>query len=174
MSRTNFIFVDYENVLELDLDRIGGKAVKVALVLGKRQKSLPLALVKVIQKYADQVRLIETELDGKNALDFVLACEVGAEAERNPEGFFHVLSKDKGFDALIKHLQKGKFHAARHSTLAEIRPLMNPEERTRELKATFARPEVGRAKTKRPWRRRFRRSLEECCPRRKWKRPFAL
>ena len=83
MSRTNFIFVDYENVLELDLDRIGGKAVKVALVLGKRQKSLPLALVKMIQKYADQVRLIETELDGKNALDFVLACEVGAEAERN-------------------------------------------------------------------------------------------
>jgi len=37
MSRTNYIFIDYENVQDTDLDRIDGKPVKVVLVLGERQ-----------------------------------------------------------------------------------------------------------------------------------------
>ncbi|RYD60377.1 MAG: hypothetical protein EOP84_37055, partial [Verrucomicrobiaceae bacterium] len=79
MARTNYIFIDYENVPHTVLDRIEGKPVKVVLVLGQQQKVLPLPIVKVIQKCSQQVRLVETELNGKNALDFVLACEVGAE-----------------------------------------------------------------------------------------------
>ena len=137
MSRINYIFVDFENVQETDLDRIANKPVKVRLVLGERHKSLPVKLVKLIQKFAEQVRLIETGLNGKNALDFVLAYEIGVESEQDPQGYFHVLSRDKGFDALIRHLKARDVLAARHATFSEIPVLMNPAERVQLLAAHF-------------------------------------
>jgi hypothetical protein len=40
-TRINYIFVDYENVQEVDLDLIVGKAVKVFLVFGQRKRVTP-------------------------------------------------------------------------------------------------------------------------------------
>ena len=45
--------------------------------------------------------------NGKNALDFHLAYYVGELATNDPEVYLHVISKDTGFDHLIKHLKKG-------------------------------------------------------------------
>ncbi len=59
--RTNYIFVDYENVQDVDLDLIAGKAVRVFLVVGLRRKSLPAALARQIHKFHDQVTWIESE-----------------------------------------------------------------------------------------------------------------
>ena len=53
--RMNYIFVDYENVQEVDLDLIVGKAVKVFLVVGQRRKTLPSLLARQIHQYHDQV-----------------------------------------------------------------------------------------------------------------------
>jgi hypothetical protein len=143
MNRTNYIFVDYENVQENELDRIANRPVKVWLVLGERHKSLPLKLVKLIQKFPEQIVLIETALNGKNALDFVLACELGAMAQKDATGYFHVLSRDKGFDALIKHLKAKGIHAARHVAFSEITVLMNFEERVNFLKKRFKTKQSG-------------------------------
>ncbi|HWN97159.1 MAG TPA: PIN domain-containing protein [Methylomirabilota bacterium] len=137
MNRINYVFIDFENIQETELDRIANKPVKVALILGERHKLLPLSLVKLIQKYAAQVRLVETNLNGKNALDFVLACEIGAEAERDRSGYFHVLSRDKGFDAMIRHLKSKDVLAARHTAFSEIPVLMNAAERIKSLASRF-------------------------------------
>lgn len=112
MTRNNYIFVDFENLLVTDLDRLADKPVHVTLVLGRRHKSLPVKLVKVIHKFSSQISLVETELEGRNALDFVLACLVGVHSERDPSGYFHVLSRDTGFDALIHHLKSRGILAA--------------------------------------------------------------
>ena len=143
MNRTNYIFVDYENVQENELDRIANRPVKVWLVLGEQHKSLPLKLVKLIQKFPEQIVLIETALNGKNELDFVLACELGAMAQKDATGYFHVLSRDKGFDALIKHLKAKGIHAARHMAFSEITVLMNFEERVNFLKKRFKTKRSG-------------------------------
>jgi len=148
MRRTNYIFVDFENVPEAELDRIASKPVKVMLILGERQKSLPVKLVKLIQKYPEQVRLVETELNGKNALDFVLACEIGVESEKDQGGYFHVLSRDKGFDALIRHLKSKGIHAARHTAFGEILVLMNLAERLKLLPAHIKANQASRPKTR--------------------------
>ena len=137
MNRINYIFVDFENVQETDLDRIANKPVKVRLVLGERHKSLPVKIVKLIQKFAEQVRLVETGLNGINALDFVLACEIGGESQLDPSGYFHILSRDKGFDALIKHLKSKEIFAARHTAFSEIPVLMNANERVKMLTSHF-------------------------------------
>lgn len=140
MNRINYIFVDFENIQETDLDRIANKPVKVTLVLGELQKNLPVKLVKQIHKYSEQVQLMETVLNGKNALDFVLAYEIGVASERDPTGYFHIVSRDKGFDALIKHLKAKDVRAARHEVFSEIPVLvnvMNVEERVQRLTSHF-------------------------------------
>jgi hypothetical protein len=50
----------------------------------------------------------------------VLAFRIGQEALKDPAGYFHILSKDKDYDALILHLQSLGIHAGRSGELAEI------------------------------------------------------
>jgi hypothetical protein len=137
MDRINYIFVDYENIQAIDLDRIVNKPVRLILVLGERHKSLPIALVKLIQQYPEQIRLVETKLNGKNALDFVLACEIGIAAEKDPGGYFHILSRDKGFNALIMHLKGKEILAARQISFSEIPVMMNLGERIKFLTSRY-------------------------------------
>src|SRR3954466_9473882 len=118
MNRTHYIFVDFENVHEVDLDLVADKSVVVLLVLGEKHKSLPVDLVKKFLKYPAQVRLIEAGKSGRNALDFVLAYRIGVESVANPKGFFHVVSRDTGFDALILHLKNNHILADRHDSFA--------------------------------------------------------
>ena len=145
MGRTNYIFVDFENVQEKDWERIAGKPVTVVLVLGVQQKSLPVQLVRKLLKVGSQVQLVEAKRAGRNALDMVLAHYVGAIRVKDPEGYFHIVSKDKGFDSLVGHLQDEGAFARRHSSFSEIPILMNAEERmnvvSKDLKEnTAARP----------------------------------
>ena len=137
MSRTNYIFIDFENDPESDLERIRNKPAKVRFFLGQRNKNLPVKLVNLLLSFPDQVKLIQTQLDGKNALDFVLACEIGVESEKDPLGYFHILSRDKGFDALVNHLKEKGILAARHSAFSEIPLLMKVSERVKFLAAYF-------------------------------------
>ena len=137
MSRTNYIFVDFENVQETALDRIAHKPVKVALVLGERHKYLPIELVKKLLKYHAQVALVETGRSGKNALDLVLAQHIGEAKKTDPHGYFHIVSKDKDFDALIGHLKDNGTLAARHAGFNEIPVLMNVAERVKLLAKLF-------------------------------------
>jgi len=138
MSRTNYIFVDFENVQEADFDRIADRPVKVTVVLGEQHKRLPVDLVKKLLRLAGQIELIETGRAGKNALDLVLAQHIGAVRKGDPHGYFHIVSKDKGFDALIGHLKDNGTLARRHASFSEIPVLMNATERvsliSRQLK----------------------------------------
>jgi PIN domain len=129
VSRTNYIFVDFENVQETDWERIADKPVKVVLVLGVQQKNLPVHLVRKLLKVGGQVQLVEAKRAGKNALDMVLAHYVGAIRVKDPEGYFHIVSKDTGYDSLVGHLQDEGAHARRHASFSEIPILMNAEER---------------------------------------------
>ena len=122
-KRTNYIFVDFENTQLIDVNLLTGKAAILLLVVGDKQKNLPVLLVKQLLAHADQVEVIEAGCAGKNALDFVLAFHVGQWAKKDPTGHFHIVSKDKGFDALITHLRQFKMHAARYDEFAQI-PLL--------------------------------------------------
>lgn len=125
----NYIFVDFENVQKTDWERITGKPVRVILVLGVMQKNLPVHLVRKLLKVGSHVQLAETKRGGKNALDMVLAHYVGAIRVKDPEGYFHIVSKDTGFDSLVGHLQDEGTLARRHPRFSDIPILMSAEER---------------------------------------------
>lgn len=145
-KRTNYIFVDYENVQELNLNLIAGKPVRVILVLGERHKNLPLSLVKQIHKLAAQVELVETGRSGKNALDLVLASHIGEAKKADPHGYFHIVSRDKDFDVLIHHLKTQGALAARHGAFSEIKVLMTKVERVNWLCEHFKGAQTNRPK----------------------------
>jgi len=145
-TRTNYIFVDFENVQEVDLDRIAGKPVRVTFVLGERHKNLPVTLVKLLLKYGAQVALVETGRSGKNALDLVLAQYIGAAKQADPHGYFHIISRDKDFDALISHLQANDTLAARRAVFCAVPVLMNKDERVKHVITYFQSKQVTRAR----------------------------
>ena len=127
--RMNYIFVDFENVHETELDRIDQKPVKVILVLGEQHKRLPVPLVKKLIQYASQMQVVETGRSGKNAADLVLANYIGEVRKDDPHGYIHIISKDKDFDALIGHHKDNGVLAARRDSFREIPVLMNHAER---------------------------------------------
>ena len=150
MNRTNYIFVDFENIHEVDLDLIADKPVVVILVLGERNKNLPVELVEKLLHHPAELRLVRTRHAGKNALDFVLAYHIGRQATADPAGYFHILSHDKGFDALILHLKDNGIFAARHEEFGKI-PVLQKEppsldERVKLLTAHFAAHQTNRPK----------------------------
>ena len=146
MTRTNYIFVDFESVRPTDFDRVAGRPARVILVLGEHDKKLPVTLVKQLLQNAGQVSLVETGRSGKNALDLVLAQHIGEAKKVDPHGYFHIVSKDKDFDTLIGHLRDNGTLAARRTNLSEIPVLMTSAERVALLTTQFQANSSNRPK----------------------------
>lgn len=133
MVRTNYIFVDFENVPETEIERIRHKPAHVTIVLGERHKTLPVPLVKKMLSLPGQVELVENSRAGKNASDFILADQVGVRRAKDRDGFFHIIAKDRGYAALITHLRNEGLFAAQHDSLSAVPLLMNQDERLKYL-----------------------------------------
>ena len=120
-SRVNHVFLDFENVPEIDPVVVGSKNVSFTMLLGPHPAKLEVAVVEKLIEHAASVQLVRLESNGRNALDFTLAFYVGRAAAADPNGFFHIISKDKGFDPLIEHLRSKHIRARRHDDFAALR-----------------------------------------------------
>ncbi len=120
---TNYIFIDFENVQPGNLELLKQHPFKVFVFVGENQIKLPFALVETMQELGDQGKYIKIAGNGPNALDFHIAYYIGQLASQDETGYFHIISKDQGFDPLIRHLRSHKLKVQRSSDLAEI-PLL--------------------------------------------------
>lgn len=116
----NHVFVDFENVHQVDLSLIGAKAVSFTLMVGPKQTKLDSDLVERLMTHSISVQLVKLKSSGKNALDFALAYYLGRAALADPTGCFHIISKDGGFDPLIEHLRARHIHVSRHESCAAL------------------------------------------------------
>ncbi len=116
----NHVFVDFENVHKIDLSVIGKKAVNLILLVGPKQTKISVDLVEKLFEHAVSVQLIRLTSPGKNALDFALAYYVGRAVAADPTGCFHIISKDTGYDPLIKHLRSKRIDAYRHHNFESL------------------------------------------------------
>jgi hypothetical protein len=73
-----------------------------------------------MQNFGENGKYIKISGNGQNALDFHIAYYVGQLSMQDPDGYFHIISKDTGFDPLIKHLRAQKIRIHREKDLAEI------------------------------------------------------
>ena len=122
--KNNYILIDYENVQPKNLAILNDHDFKVIVFVGSNQAKIPFELASALQALGRNAEYIKIDGNGPNALDFHIAFYIGQLAERDPNAYFHIISKDTGFDPLIKHLKKKKVFAQRERDLAEI-PLLH-------------------------------------------------
>lgn len=119
---TSFILVDFENVQPDNFRLLNGHPFKVKVFLGSNQGKIPIDMARTLQQYGPNVEYIQIDGSGCNALDFHIAYYIGRLAAENPDAIFHIISKDTGFDPLIKHLKAKKIICQRLASIAAIPP----------------------------------------------------
>jgi hypothetical protein len=112
------LLVDYENIGKLDLGAIP-TGVRVPFFFGASQRSVPTEFLKAALKLGERFVPIDIEGQGKNALDFHIAFYLGEYLARSSETPCVILSRDKGFDPLIKHLVRRGFAVRRANSITE-------------------------------------------------------
>lgn len=123
--RTNFVLVDFENIQPKDLGLLKDGPFKVKLFLGPNQAKIPVALASSLQALGSDAEYVVLEAAGNNALDFHIAYYVGVLSAEDPSALFHIISKDTGFDPLIKHLKGRSIYVQRSTTVSDI-PYFKP------------------------------------------------
>lgn len=109
--KNNYILIDYENIQPKNLTILDGHEFKVIVFVGSNQAKIPFELASALQALGNNAEYVKAGGNGPNALDFHIAFYIGELAQRDPDGYFHIISKDAGFDPLIKHLKERRIFA---------------------------------------------------------------
>lgn len=110
------LLVDLANVQTVDLSGLPADA-RVMIFHGSTQKNLPVELVTQTQPLGSRVQWIRMAGQGHNALDFHIAFYLGQILAKHPKTECAIVSKDTGFDPLIRHLPTLGHRCRRVSTL---------------------------------------------------------
>jgi hypothetical protein len=121
--RTNYVLIDYENVQPASLEALDAEHFKVMVFVGASQTKLSFDTADALQRMGAKASYIKISGNGPNALDFHIAYYIGQLAAQEPTAYFHVISKDAGFDPLIQHLKVRKIAVCRSREIGEI-PLL--------------------------------------------------
>jgi hypothetical protein len=116
----NYVLIDFENVQPSNLEVLEHHSFKVLVFVGANQTKLPFDLAAAMQTLGESAQYIKIAGSGKNALDFHIAFYLGELAAEDPGSFFHIISRDTGFDPLIRHLKSKKIKVQRERDLGEI------------------------------------------------------
>jgi hypothetical protein len=103
MSKPYYL-IDFENVQPKALDRLKPGTARILVFLGQQQTRLMLDLVQALQPFGADAEYIAITGSGRDAVDFHLAYYMGRIAVQDPGATFRIISKDKGFDPLVRHL----------------------------------------------------------------------
>ena len=121
--RTNYVLIDFENVQPTTLAGLDAEHFRLLVFVGANQNKLAYETAAAMQKLGTRADYIKITGNGSNALDFHIAFHIGRLSQLDPDAFFHIVSKDTGFDPLIAHLKERKVFAARSRDVSEI-PLL--------------------------------------------------
>jgi hypothetical protein len=149
-THTNYILVDFENVQPQDVGLLKDGPFKVKVFLGPNQTKIPVSLAATLQTLGDNAEYISLEAAGNNALDFHIAYYIGFLSATEPTAFFHIISKDTGFDSLLKYLKGKKIFAKRSACISDIpyfKPAL-PAEPKAQIEAAIA--DLVRRKASKP------------------------
>ncbi len=108
-----YIMVDYENVQPKDLEAFDNPLIKILVFVGETQKT-PAGWE---EKSGERFEVIRISGNGKNAVDFHIPYYIGVLSVSDPRACFQIISKDKGFDAVLRHVSARGTTASRKPKL---------------------------------------------------------
>ena len=120
MPPTNYVLIDFENVQPTNIEILKNHPFNILVFLGENQVRIPFEIANALQDFGKEAKYIKISGNGPNSLDFHIAFYVGQLSLQDKEGYFHIVSKDTGFDPLVKHLKSKKIKVNRVNNLAEI------------------------------------------------------
>ncbi len=126
------ILVDYENVMPNNFDSVAHiEEVHIWLFLGLYQQGvLSYPLVKSLFQFnSNHIHFVEMQHIGKDALDHYLSFYLGKISEIDKQAQVYILSRDSGYDVLIRHLHNTyqQLKVWRVTNLEAIANLENPQ-----------------------------------------------
>ena len=133
----HFVLVDFENVQPRNLGQLRSGAFKVMVFVGASQSKVSLELAQALQGFGADAGYLQIAGNGSNALDFHIAYYIGRLAAQHLDAAFTIVSKDTGFDPLIKHLATLKIACRRAKAIGDIKSsdAKTVEVKTQELKS---------------------------------------
>jgi hypothetical protein len=129
------VLIDLENVQPASLAGLDAEFFKVLIFVGASQTKIPFELASVAQGLGERAAYIKIAGNGTNALDFNIAYYIGRLAQQDPTAYFHIISKDTGFDPLVQHLKSQKIGATRSKDVSDIPLLKAANSKTLQEKA---------------------------------------
>lgn len=119
-----YILVDFENVQPQDLNLLEDQQFRVKVFHGSHQNKLDMTIVKALQPLGCHVEYVQGETPGKNALDFHVAFCMGrlleAHQSNGMPARFGVISRDGGFEPLLRHVRSLGYAAKQAGSIREV------------------------------------------------------
>lgn len=137
----NIILIDYENLQVKNLDLLYSLDTEVCVFTGPNQKNFDGGLVRSAQKFGTRLQWISISRPGPNALDFHIAYYLGQVSQCTPKPYFHIISKDKGFDALIDFMKSQDLFVDRVTSIEDI-PLVKKMEEIKKDPVAFIKNRI--------------------------------
>lgn len=155
--RKNIVLIDFESVQPASLSVLAADHFSLKVFVGATQNKLPFDLVTAMQRMGERAEYIKIAGTGPNALDFHIAYYIGRISCDESDAFFHIISKDTGFDPLIQHLKDQKIFCGRWQSLEEIPAVKathfkTPNERARAFLSRLQQPNVTKPRTEKTLR----------------------
>lgn len=155
--RNNIVLIDFESVQPASLGVLAADHFRLKVFVGATQNKLPFDMVTAMQRMGERAEYIKIAGTGPNALDFHIAYYIGRISCNESDAFFHIISKDTGFDPLIQHLKDQKIFCGRWSSLEEIPAvkathLKTPDERARAFLSKLQQPNITKPRTEKTLR----------------------
>ncbi|QDV38379.1 hypothetical protein ElP_63340 [Tautonia plasticadhaerens] len=118
--RPNYVLVDFENVRPDSAELLADECFRLIVFVGASQAKIPFEFVASVQRMGCRAEYVRISGNGPNALDFHISYYIGRLSATEPTAFFHIISKDSGFDPLIEHLRGVRSSAQRFAAIGEI------------------------------------------------------
>lgn len=157
--RTNYVLIDYENVQPRNLSLLAAEHFRVRVFIGASLAKLPVELATAMQALGDRARYVRISGNGPNALDFHIAYYIGRISHEDADAFFHIVSRDTGFDPLIAHLKDNGVLAKRSASLDAIPVLRGLTEAPKDEQVDGVIEKLRGMPKSRPQRDRTLRSM---------------
>ena len=125
-----YLFVDFENIQKFDLALLP-EGFAVTIFVGSAQKSIPTEMVQSAQAFGTNLEWLKVEGGCSNALDFHLTFYLGGLMALSPQTPCYILSKDSGFDPLLRHLKQKGLCCRRISSLLELQTALESKPKTK-------------------------------------------
>lgn len=143
-----FVLIDFENVQPSGLDGLVRGKDHVRVFVGASQSKIPFETARALQALGSDAAYVSITGSGRNALDFHIAYHLGRLAVEHPAAQFVVVSKDTGFDPLIKHMREAGLDCRRVAAIeakAEAPAKAKPAKTATPPKETAAKGKAEKA-----------------------------